>query len=98
MVSDLDIQQAQMRHKRWLTLPAILSIALFGVVPLLSVLAYSFMKPSDYGGVLPVFSLDAYTSLLFQRDIFDDTLTFSPDYLIIYVRTFAFGVITTVLS
>jgi len=67
------------------------------MVPLITVLSYSLMQPSEYGGVVPKFSLDAYVSLLFQKDIFDDTLTFSPDYLIIFARTLAFGAATTVL-
>lgn len=97
MAADLDIAEAQISHKRWLTTPALLCILLFGMVPLITVLCYSLMQPSEYGGVIARFSSDAYVSLLFQRDIFDDTLTFSPDYLIIFVRTLAFGVATTTL-
>lgn len=97
MATDVGIAEAQISHKRWLTLPALLCIAIFGMVPLITVLSYSLMQPSEYGGVIPKFSSDAYVSLLFQRDIFDDTLTFSPDYLIIFARTVAFGVATTLL-
>lgn len=97
MRSDVDIAEAHVSHKRWLTLPAVSCILLFGVVPLLTVLSYSLMQPSEYGGVVPKFSFDAYVSLLFQRDIFDDTLTFSPDYLIIFARTLLFGAATTLL-
>ncbi|CAN7448183.1 ABC transporter permease [Rhizobium sp. LjRoot254] len=97
MATDVDIAEAQISHKRWLTVPALLCILLFGVVPLITVLSYSLMQPSEYGGVIPKFSFDAYVSLLFQQDIFDDTLSFSPDYLIIFARTVAFGVATTVL-
>ncbi len=42
------------------------------------------------------FSTDAYLNFLFQRDIFDGTLQFSPDYLLIYLRSFIFAVATTV--
>ncbi|CAN7654512.1 ABC transporter permease [Pararhizobium sp. LjRoot255] len=97
MTADADIAEAQISHKRWLTLPALFCILVFGVVPLLTVLLYSLMKPSEYGGVVPKFSFDAYVSLLFQRDIFDDTLTFSPDYLVIFARTLLFGAATTLL-
>lgn len=97
MAADVDIAEARINHKRWLTAPALLCIAIFGMVPLITVLSYSLMQPSEYGGVIPKFSSDAYVSLLFQRDIFDDTLTFSPDYLIIFARTVAFGVVTTLL-
>lgn len=97
MGTSVGIAEAEINHKRWLTLPALLCILLFGMVPLVVVLSYSLMQPSEYGGVVPKLSFDAYVSLLFQRDIFDDTLTFSPDYLIIFARTLAFGAATTAL-
>ncbi len=77
--------------------PAILIMVILGLIPLAVVIAYSFMVPADYGGVVPKFSLESYISLLFQRDIFDDTLSFSGDYLEIYARTAIFGAITTAL-
>lgn len=77
--------------------PAIVLMVVLGILPLLIVVAYSFMAPGDYGGVVPKFSLEAYVSLLFQRDIFDGTLTFSPAYLEIYLRTAVFGASTTLI-
>ncbi|TIP53288.1 MAG: ABC transporter permease, partial [Mesorhizobium sp.] len=50
-----------------------------------------------YGGVQWQFSTDAYLNFMFQRDIFDDTLQFTPDFLIIYLRSFLFAVVTTVI-
>lgn len=85
------------RRHRLLALPAIVIMAVLGLIPLLIVVAYSFMAPGDYGGVVPKFSLEAYVSLLFQRDMFDDTLAFSPAYLEIYIRTAIFGVVTTAI-
>lgn len=85
------------RRNLGLASPAILIMAVLGLLPLAVVIAYSFMVPADYGGVVPKFSLESYVSLLFQRDIFDDTLTFSGDYLEIYLRTAIFGAITTAL-
>ena len=41
---------------------------------------YSFLEAAPYGGVEWKFSTDAYVNFLFQRDIFDDTLQFTPDY------------------
>ena len=43
------------------------------------------------------FSPDAYVNFLFQRDIFSDTLQFSPAYLLIYLRSFLFAVATTAI-
>ena len=67
-------------------LPAFLTIAVFLILPLCIVLVFSFLKPGDYGSVKPVFSTDAYTRLLFQKDLFDN-LGFDPAYLIIACRS-----------
>ena len=72
-------------------------MTLFGIVPLLIVLVYSFLAPAPYGGVLWQFTPNAYMNFLFQRDIFSDALQFSPDFLIIYFRSFVFAVVTTVV-
>ena len=54
----------------WLSAPALISIVIFGILPLLVILVYSFLKPAPYGGVVWKFSTEAYSSFLFQRDIF----------------------------
>ena len=58
---------------------------------------YSFLEAGEYGGVVWNFSTDAYVSFLFQRDIFDGTLAFSSDYLMIYLRSIIFAFATTVV-
>ena len=60
-----------------LLLPALLVIVVGQCLPLLIVLAYSFLSPGTYGGVVWHPTLDAYSQFLFERDIFDNTLTFS---------------------
>ena len=83
---------------RWgLSAPAAIIITLFGILPLLIMVVYSFLEAGQYGGVVWNFSTDAYLSFLFQRDIFDGTLVFSPDYLVIYVRSIFLAVATTVI-
>jgi len=94
--------QAEAR-KRWLrtrwglSAPAVIIIGLFGILPLMIMVIYSFLVAGEYGGVVWNFSTDAYVSFLFQRDIFDGTLSFSPDYLIIYLRSIIFALATTVI-
>ncbi len=85
------------RSNRLLVSPALLVIVVFGILPLLVILTYSFLKPAAYGGVLWHFTTDAYVSFLFQKDIFDDTLKFSSDYLWIYGRSLIFALATTVM-
>jgi spermidine/putrescine transport system permease protein len=88
----------QDERTRWLlSLPAVAVIGLFGVVPLIVIVVYSFLGAAAYGGVEWRLSIDAYVNFLFQKDIFDDTLHFTPDYLQIYLRSFLFALGTTVL-
>jgi spermidine/putrescine transport system permease protein len=75
----------------------VIIITLFGILPLLIMVIYSFLEAGEYGGVVWNFSTDAYVSFLFQRDIFDGTLSFSPDYLIIYLRSIILALATTVV-
>jgi spermidine/putrescine transport system permease protein len=56
--------------------PALVAIGLFLLVPILIVIGYSLMEANPYGGVNKVFSTDAYTSLLFERQM-DDSLAFA---------------------
>ncbi len=73
---------------RWLLLaPAVGLIGLIGVAPLSITLIYSFLEPGAYGGVEWSFSLDAYIQFFFERDIFDDTLSFNWSYLSIFARS-----------
>jgi spermidine/putrescine transport system permease protein len=89
--------EAEARQRRWLSLPAVAVITLFGVLPLVIVVVYSLLRAAPYGGVEWTFSTDAYVSFLYQKDIFDDTLQFHADYLLIYGRSLAFSVITTLV-
>jgi spermidine/putrescine transport system permease protein len=93
----LAAENAGMKRNRLLTTPAVLVVGIFGVVPLLIILVYSFLKAAPYGGVVWKFSTDAYLNFLFQKDIFDDTLQFVPDYLIIYLRSVVFALATTLI-
>jgi len=87
-------------HRRRLALlaPALLVIAVGQCLPLLIVLAYSFLSPGTYGGVVWHPTLDAYTQFLFERDFLDNSLTFSGAYLAIYARSLAQAVVATLAS
>jgi spermidine/putrescine transport system permease protein len=94
--------EAGMRRRfvrvRWgLAGPALLVIGVFGIVPLFIILVYSFLKAGGYGGVEWEFSVAAYVQFLFERDIFDDTLGFSFDYLRIFGRSILLAALATVL-
>jgi len=90
-------EQTRQRNARiGLLAPGILTIFCIGVMPLSIVLVYSFLEPGDFGGVSWVMSFDAYVQLLFEEDIFDETLSFSTDYLEIFLRSISLGLFTTI--
>src|SRR5262245_49719039 len=84
------------RLTRWaLVSPALLVIGIFGVLPLVIILVYSFLVAGSYGGVEWKFSTEAYVSFLFERDIFDGTLQLTTDYLGIFLRSILLAGATT---
>ncbi|MXU65678.1 ABC transporter permease [Oceanomicrobium pacificus] len=87
---------AAKRTRVFLLAPAILTIGIVGLMPLSIALVYSFLEPGTYGGVTWAFSTDAYVQFLFDRDIFDDSLTFSTSYLSIFWRSAFLAIITTI--
>ena len=91
-------REDQASFRRWLlTAPALITIAIFGILPLIIIVIYSFLKAAPYGGVVWSPTVEAYVSFLFQADIFTDELVFSPDFLQIYIRSFIFAVGTTAI-
>ena len=86
----------QRNARAGLLAPGLLTILCIGIMPLSIVLVYSFLEPGDFGGVSWVISFDAYVQLLFERDIFDDTLAFTTDYLQIFARSVGLGLMTTI--
>lgn len=84
---------------RWLlSAPALVIIFIAAIGPLFVMLAYSFMAKGDYGDVKPVFSLDGWFSVFFQRDIFDDTMSLADAHLSIIWRSVRLSVITTLAT
>lgn len=84
------------RTRRFLLAPAITVIGIFGLFPLTISLIYSFLSPGTYGGVTWELSGEAYIQFLFERDIFDDTLTFDTSYLQIYGRSIGLAFVAMV--
>lgn len=77
--------------------PALLAIGLFLLVPILIVIGYSLMEANPYGGVNKVLSSEAYTSLLFERQL-DDSLAFTDSYLVIALRSIGIAGLTTLIT
>jgi spermidine/putrescine transport system permease protein len=86
-------------RNRWLlSTPALLIILLAATGPLLIVVVYSFLTPGPYGDVVWKFSTDGWFSVFFERDIFDDTLSFADAQLSIFFRSLRLSVLTTILT
>jgi spermidine/putrescine transport system permease protein len=75
--------------------PALAILCGLLIVPLVIMLVYSFLTPATFGGVTWDFSLGAYVQFLFERDIFDDSLTFTTAYLGIFARSFVQALVAT---
>ncbi|RKE83402.1 ABC transporter permease [Rhizobium sp. AG855] len=85
--------------RRWgLLMPAIVTIMLFSILPLGVVLLYSFLSPGDFGNVKWIFSTNGWFSVLFERDIFDDTVTVSNANLVILGRSVGLSLATTLIT
>ncbi|OYU37825.1 MAG: ABC transporter permease [Pseudorhodobacter sp. PARRP1] len=86
-------------RRRWgLALPAVIIITLFSILPLVVVIAYSFLTPGDFGGVKWMLSFDGWFSVLFERDIFDDTVSLSSAHMTILGRSVALSLATTLIT
>ncbi|MDZ5454566.1 ABC transporter permease [Labrys sp. ZIDIC5] len=77
--------------------PAVLVVMIGAIAPLLVIVTYSCLTPGSTGGVNFTPSFDAWTRVLFDRDVFDDTLTLSGTNLTIVLRSLLLSLATTVL-
>lgn len=86
--------------RRWLLSAPALAIIFFAAIgPLAIVLLFSFMVKGDYGDVKYwQFSLDGWFSVLFERDIFDDTLSFAVAHRDIFLRSVGLAALTTLCT
>ena len=102
MASARDFAESAEREdarRRWALLsPALVIIFFAAVGPLFIMLVYSFLQKGDYGGVRWAFSTDGWFSVFFQRDIFDDTLSFADAHISILWRSVRLSLMTTLFT
>ncbi|MFM2349342.1 MAG: hypothetical protein RIR04_308 [Pseudomonadota bacterium] len=96
--TERDAQSADARRRWHLALPAVTIIMIFSILPLIVVVLYSVLTPGDYGNIRWVFSTEGWFSVLFERDIFDDTLSLSDAHLTILARSVGLSLLTTALT
>jgi spermidine/putrescine transport system permease protein len=84
---------------RWLlSAPALVIIAFAAIGPLFIMAVYSFLAKGPYGGVIWQFSTDGWYRLLFEKDIFDDTVSFADAHLTIFWRSAKLSLATTLFA
>jgi spermidine/putrescine transport system permease protein len=91
-------ERKDLRNRWYLMAPALIIIMLAAIGPLLIMVVYSFLAKGDFGGVTHVFSTDAWVSVILERDIFDDTLSFADAHMIIFWRSVSLAAYTTVAT
>ena len=92
-------RRADVRNRWWLTAPALVIIFFAAIGPLFVVVLYSLMAKGDYGDVkFGQFSSEAWLNVLFDRDIFDDTLSLASAHLEIFWRSVRLSLITTLAT
>ncbi|MCB1366922.1 MAG: ABC transporter permease [Rhodobacteraceae bacterium] len=96
MSTSLEKQRA--RDGWLLSAPALVLLVFAASGPLLIVVTYAFLTPGDYSGVIWDFSLNAWFQVLFERDIFDGTLSLADAHLSIFWRSVRLALLTTVLT
>ncbi len=96
--AEVAVLQRSDRNGWLLVTPALVVLGLAAILPLLVMLVYSFLAPGDFGNVEWEFSTDGWTSILFQRDIFDGTLSLADAHLTIFWRSLWLSTVTTLLA
>jgi len=81
-----------------LSTPALVLLVLAASGPLLIVAVYSVLEKGDYSGVRWILSGDGWFQVLFQRDIFDQTVSFADANLSIFWRSIKLSIATTLIT
>ena len=81
-----------------LSTPALVLLVIAASGPLLIVAVYSFLEKGDYAGVRWIFSGDAWFRVLFEKDIFDGTVSLADANLSIFWRSAKLSLMTTLIT
>jgi len=94
-----EARDSQSRRNGWLlSAPALFVLFIAAIGPLVIVVIYSFLTPGEYGNVVWKFSTAGWQSILYERDVFDDTLKLADANLTIFWRSVKLSLVTTILT
>jgi len=92
------LERRAARVRFGLLAPSLVILLFAAIGPLIIVLVYSFLTPGPYGGVIWSPSGEGWFRVLFERDIFDDSLKFQDAHLSILWRSVKLSSATTILA
>ncbi|TNJ40152.1 ABC transporter permease [Phaeobacter sp. B1627] len=81
-----------------LSTPALLLLAVAASGPLIIVAIYSLLEKGDYSGVRWVLSGEGWFRVLFEKDIFDQTISLADANLTIFWRSVKLSIMTTAIT
>ncbi len=86
-------------RKRWLLLsPAIVIILAAAIGPLFVMVVISFLTKGSYGWAYMPWSSEGWYSVLWEKDIFDDSITLADAHLSVFWRSVKLSMITTFIT
>ncbi|HET6161861.1 MAG TPA: ABC transporter permease [Dongiaceae bacterium] len=91
-------ERKDVRNRWYLITPSLVLIMAAAIGPLFIMAVYSVLAKGDFGGVTYSLSTDAWVSVILERDIFDDTLSFADAHMIIFWRSVTLAGYTTILT
>jgi spermidine/putrescine transport system permease protein len=92
-------QQRSKGVNGWLlSAPALILLLLAASGPLVIVVIYSVLEPGDFSGVRWNLSSEGWFRVLFDRDIFDQTVSLADANLSIFWRSVKLSVLTTLIT
>lgn len=96
--AEVAARRAEIRRNWLLSLPSLVLLLAAASGPLLVVVAYSVLQPGEYSGVVWKLSGEGWFRVLFNRDIFDDTVSLADAHLTIFWRSASLSMMTTVFT
>ncbi len=93
------VRQRSKGANGWLlSTPALILLIFAASGPLLIVAVYSVLEKGDYSGVRWILSGDGWFRVLFERDIFDQTVSLADANLSIFWRSVKLSIATTLIT
>ena len=91
-------EQKKTRDGWLLSLPALTLLILAASGPLIIIAIYAFLTAGEYSGVIWDLSFKAWFQVLFEKDIFDGTVSLADAHLTIFWRSVRLSLLTTLLT